>query len=352
MKKFELCFNVTDREKADNVKKYSVLIPDLLEVAEPEFGFDNDNALKYYLLYDFLPKSVMARFIVKRNKEIKNNLRWRTGVVLENKAFKSTAVVKVDERDKKIHIDVSGEMKRDMFAALRHTFKEINDSFEKLTVQEMVPLTDDKTVAVPYNELLGLAKMGVHEYKSGALMKTYDINRLLDVFVSPGDRKKDSDKIIKVEGDLHLNFNQLQNLQNKLEATQNTEVKQETNVDIDIDIDINIDIKVELPALQESFEQLKELLLEQSSLPQIKEKLQTLEDSLDTLHPGCKKEQMTGPMNKLGRFLNKLGEKNSKYGDLLKGAANGIEHAQNLGKSYNNVAQWLAMPQIPELLLK
>ncbi|MCP4148865.1 MAG: hypothetical protein GY757_14055, partial [bacterium] len=71
-------------------------------MAEPEFDFDYDKALKYYLHYDFLPRSVMARFIVKRNKEIKNRLRWRTGVVLENRDLKSTAVVKVDERDKKL----------------------------------------------------------------------------------------------------------------------------------------------------------------------------------------------------------------------------------------------------------
>ncbi|MCP4149703.1 MAG: hypothetical protein GY757_18295, partial [bacterium] len=147
MKKFELCYNMG---------KGTVLIPDLLDVAEPESEFDYDNSLKYYLLYDFLPKSVMARFIVKRNKEIKNSLRWRTGVVLENKVLKSTAVVKVDERDKKILIDVAGDLKRDWFAVLRHTFKEINDSFEKLDVKEMVPLPDklpdNKTIAVPYNE--------------------------------------------------------------------------------------------------------------------------------------------------------------------------------------------------------
>ncbi|MCP4153432.1 MAG: hypothetical protein GY757_37235, partial [bacterium] len=139
MKKFELCYNVD---------KNTVLLPDLLEVAEPDFEFDDSNCLKFYLSYDFLPKSVMARFIVKRSKEIKNNLRWRSGVVLENKSLDSTAVVKVDERDKKILILVSGTMKRDWFAVLRHTFKEINGSFEKLDVDEMVPLPGNTNAAV------------------------------------------------------------------------------------------------------------------------------------------------------------------------------------------------------------
>ncbi|MCP4150451.1 MAG: hypothetical protein GY757_22070, partial [bacterium] len=263
MKKFELCYNVTSPEKADNSKNGTVLIPDLLEVAEPDFQFDKTNALKYYLLYDFLPKSVMARFIVKRNKEIKNNLRWRTGVVLENKAFKSTAVVKVDERDKKILIDVSGEMKRDMFAVLRHTFKEINDSFEKLAVKEMVPLpdTENKNVAVSYDELTGYELEGRDEYFSGVERKSYSIKQLLNGIVSESERKMEYSKNSKGEGNIILNV--LQKQENNQVVTQNTavDVKQETNVDIDIDI--AIDINVELPALQDNFEQLKELLLEQ-----------------------------------------------------------------------------------------
>ncbi len=130
MKKFELCYNVD---------KNTVLLPDLLEVAEPEFQFDESNCLKFYLSYDFLPQSVMARFIVKRSKEIKNNLRWRSSVVLENKSYNSTAVIKADAREKKIRIDVAGDLKRDWFAVLRDTFKEIHGSFEKLDVEEMVP---------------------------------------------------------------------------------------------------------------------------------------------------------------------------------------------------------------------
>ncbi|MCP4148263.1 MAG: hypothetical protein GY757_10985, partial [bacterium] len=363
MKKFELCYSVENVANVANVANMkpaaiaqkaadaghvtggTVLIPDLLEVAEPEFQFDYDNSLKYVLQYDFLPKSVMARFIVKRHREIKENLRWRTGVVLENKTFNSTAVVKADEGDKKILIDVTGNMKRDMFAGLRLTFNEINDSFEKLDVKEMVPLTDDKSVAVPYNELLGLVEMGVAQYKSGALRKTYDINRLLDVFVSPGDRKKDSDRIIKVEGDLHLNLNQSQNLDNIV--TQITDVKQDVNVDIDVDIDI--DINIELPALQADFEALKELMLAQN--PHLQNKLQAIEDTLDKIHAGSKKEEMNTPMNKLFRFLKKLGTEDSEYRTLIDGAEKGVEYAQKLGKGYNKVAQYTGMPQIPNFLL-
>ncbi|MCP4622950.1 MAG: hypothetical protein GY850_05405, partial [bacterium] len=76
MKKFELCYNL-DKE--------TVLVPQLLTVVEPDFHFDYDAALKFALQYDdFLPLSIMPRFIVKRHPDIKGELRWRTGVVLEN----------------------------------------------------------------------------------------------------------------------------------------------------------------------------------------------------------------------------------------------------------------------------
>ncbi|MCP4150473.1 MAG: hypothetical protein GY757_22185, partial [bacterium] len=347
MKKFHLCYSV---------KGGTVLIPDLLDVAEPEFAFDYDNALSYFLIYDFLPKSVMARFIVTRNKEIKNNLRWRTGVVLENKAFKSTAVVKVDERDKKILIDVAGEQKRDMFTVLRHTFHEINAGFEKLAVKEMVPLTPDKSAAVPYDELTGYEQMGRDEYVAGVLKKTFSIKQLLNGVVSEAERqleyRKEFMKLPKTDGDIYMKFEQkqlaLQKQENKQEVTQKLDV--DVDVKQEVNVDIAIDIEVELPAIQENFEELKYLLLAKD--PGLKYRLKEIGDCWDKIHPGGKKEALTEPMTKLGRFLKKLGDENSDYRKLISGAGKGLQYAQKLGKAYNNVAQWLALPQIPGVLLK
>ncbi|MCP4148337.1 MAG: hypothetical protein GY757_11355, partial [bacterium] len=315
--------------------------------------FDYDNALKYYLLYDFLPRSVMARFIVKRNKEIKNNLRWRTGVVLENRDFKSTAVGKVDERDKKILIDVSGVMKRDWFAVLRHTFKEINNSFEKLAVQEMVPLPekgpDNEIIGVPYKELTGFEQMGRDEFVSGKLKKIFSIKQLLNGIVSEIERKEEYMKVSKRDGgDTFVKIEQ--NMLSVQKQENNQVVKQKVDVDVKQEVNVAIDIKVELPAIQENFADLKKLLVNQNA--GLRDELKELEDSLDNLHPAGNKESMTGPMNKLFRFLKKLGDEDSEYGKLIAGAEKGVQYAQKLGKGYNNVAQWLALPQIPDLLLK
>ena len=65
MKKFELSYDL------DNS---TVLLPALLEIQEPNFEFDYEGALKFIIDYDFLPPSVMPRFIVKMNRDIKDDL--------------------------------------------------------------------------------------------------------------------------------------------------------------------------------------------------------------------------------------------------------------------------------------
>ncbi|MCP4151325.1 MAG: hypothetical protein GY757_26510, partial [bacterium] len=271
MRKFELCYNVGN---VDNVDTNAVLIPDLLNVAEPEFDFDYENCLNFYLQYDVLLKSIMARFIVKRNKEIKNDLRWRTGVVLENKSLNATAVVKADVRDKKILIHVSGALKRDWFAVLRHTFREIHDGFEYLVVKEMVPLpdkpADNKPLALEYDELISLECMGISVLPVGKLNKNYDIKQLLNGVVSESDRKAEQMERAKTGVNTYI--------------AKNLTVIHKANINQETTIDIKVDINIELPALQGDFDELKKLLVKQDA--GLREELKELGDYLDSVHPG------------------------------------------------------------------
>jgi internalin A len=195
MKKFELCYEI-DKE--------TVLLPDLLEVQEPEFDFYYAGALKFVIDYDFLPRSIMPRFIVKMHKDITSELRWRTGVVLEDKAFHSTAVIKADERDEKIYIYVNGEQRRDYFSTIRKTFRDINDSFEKLEAKEMVPLPDNDEITIEYEELIGYEQMGKDDYTVGKLRKTYSVNELLNGVVSEEEREEEHMIIAKNGGNVYV----------------------------------------------------------------------------------------------------------------------------------------------------
>lgn len=170
MKKFELCYKIDDS---------TVLIPDLLEVQQPKFEFDFENRLQFYFNYDFLPRSVMPRFIVRMHKDIKENLRWRTGVVLEDIDFRTTAVVISDDEARKIHVYVSGEQCRDYFSVILFTFREINSSFQQLKVVERVPMPDNPDISVSYNHLVNLKLKGIEKYIPEGSEVEYNVKKLL-----------------------------------------------------------------------------------------------------------------------------------------------------------------------------
>jgi small GTP-binding protein len=171
MKKFELCYEL-DAEQ--------VLIPDLLEVSEPSFDFPIEGALRFVLHYaDFLPPSIMPRFIVKRHHEIKNGLRWRDGVVLENAVLESTAVVRADNETRRIHIAVSGAQPKVYLALIWLSLREINADFEHLKVSERVPLPDEPSITVEYDTLLNNLEQGIERFVPEGSKKACSVRDLL-----------------------------------------------------------------------------------------------------------------------------------------------------------------------------
>lgn len=187
MQKFELCYEV-DGE--------TILIPDLLVVGEPRFEFDRDTALKFQVAYDFLPRSVLPRFIVKMHNDVKDQLHWRTGVVLEDKNFGCTALIKSDNEEKKIHIYVQGEQKRDYFSILRKTLMDINNSFEKLGYTERVPLPEEPGIAVEYRHLLQLQAKKIKTFIPEGSETLYDVKELIGSTYLEKESKKESKKDI------------------------------------------------------------------------------------------------------------------------------------------------------------
>jgi small GTP-binding protein len=184
MKKFELCYELPDEE---------VLIPQLLGVAEPFFPFDDTAALRFELRYeDFFPPSIMPRFIVKRHHEIKDKLRWRTGVVLANPMLEATAVVRADNEAKRIQIMVTGKERKVFLALIWLTFRELHAGFEGLKVSERLPLPDNLTVSVDYKSLLNNLEQGVKRFVPEGTNKAYSVKELLTgVHIeSAGDQEK------------------------------------------------------------------------------------------------------------------------------------------------------------------
>ncbi|WP_339137475.1 MAG: COR domain-containing protein [Candidatus Electrothrix sp. GW3-4] len=164
-----------------------VLIPQLLDSVEPEFTFDDEKSLRFVLDYDdFLPQSIMSRFIVKRHRDLKDGLCWRTGIVLENKAFQATAVVRADKAANRIDIAVIGAQRKVYLALIRLSFQEINETFEKLRVTERIPMPDNPKCSAAYTTLITYLENGLESYIPEGSDKIYKINALLKS-VQPDD---------------------------------------------------------------------------------------------------------------------------------------------------------------------
>jgi hypothetical protein len=194
MKKFELCYEL-DRER--------VLIPQLLGVVEPNFSFGDQGSLRFILYYpDFLPLSILPRFMVKRHKHIKDSLRWRTGMVLEDKEHGSQAVVKADYEKQRIHIRVNGPHRKEYLHFLWYSFREINASFEKLRVSERIPMPDDPAVTADYQTLLDNVEDGIERYRPDGAKRAYNVHELLGLIEpSREDEQTELLRMIKAQLD-------------------------------------------------------------------------------------------------------------------------------------------------------
>ncbi len=331
MQKFELCYAIDAKR---------VLVPDLLEVQQPEFDFDYDGCLRFVFEYDFQPRSVMPRFIVRMHANIKGELRWRTGVVLEDEGFHSTAVVKGDETDKRIYVYVSGEQKRDYFSVIRKAFRDINDSFERLEVRELVPLPDNTEVSVEYEELIGheLGRKG--EIFVGKLRKGYSVAALLDGIEKPDERAERYERESR-KGDVHIHFDQ--------DIVQKTETT--------VDVDVKVEIRNEITGLVNTLGNMKEDMLDEvddAERVKLEKEMGRVEDAIEKVGRMGRKEEVKSSraMDRLKRFIDKMDDASTRAGKAIRAIENGVGYGQDLAKYYNKIAQWCGLPVVPDAFLK
>ena len=141
--KFELCYELPPL----GGQRQGYIAPQLLPVDEIayEWRTDKDN-LRFEYRYDFMPKGILSRFIVKRHREIvqatdpqgkPKQVHWRYGVLLE---WENTrALVRERYFERKITIVLEGDNKIGFLAIIRRTIEEIHGDFHNLAVHEMVP---------------------------------------------------------------------------------------------------------------------------------------------------------------------------------------------------------------------
>ncbi len=343
MLNFELCYEI------ENTQTY--IIPELLPekpTSDKEFWGDEHlrekGLIHFEHRYDFMPKGIISRLIVRMNKYIYKKQQWKSGVILQIGNCCAELIEYIN--DKKLKIRISGPDRLEALAVIRNIVYELHITFENLKSHEMVPCNCEECLKLvepnffDYDELKQYKDEGLNTIRCriGNIKDVNVLGLISDVFVTEDFDKLD--QILKEKG-IVLKINQI--------VKQNNVQKQEVKLKTSQVVKVSIDIKVDLPAIQNGFAELKGTMSDFD--PKLKDELNRIEDSLDEVSAEDDKKELKKSLNKLGRFLKKIDDENSDFHKAVKGAKNAIEMAQKVGKIYNKFAQWLALPQVPDLFL-
>ncbi len=94
---------------------------------------------------------------------------------------------KADVEARRINIWVQGDTPREYLHYLRYLLTDINSSFEKLKIRELVPMPDDEHITADYATLLEYAKNNIEKYIPTDATKVYSVHELLGL-VQPKDK--------------------------------------------------------------------------------------------------------------------------------------------------------------------
>lgn len=170
MKQFEICFEI-DQDR--------LLIPDLLPREQPDIPATSGRDSHLIIIFDFLPLSVFHRVVVRLRTDIKDNLLWRTGVVLFDPTLETVAVVRIDQEGSRLSILTSGKRKREYLAIVRWITRNAIKVSGRIAAIEYIRLPGDIEYLVPYAKLTGLRDKGIDQYPHEISDQVFSIADLL-----------------------------------------------------------------------------------------------------------------------------------------------------------------------------
>ena len=120
MKKFELCYEI-------DCEQY--LVPSLLPEDLPnDFEWDKSNNITLHYEYDFMPKGIISRLIVRLHHLIaKDKLLWREGVIFE---YQGATVWLTKFANKRIELYAKGYKPSSLITIITNEIDEINSKYQ------------------------------------------------------------------------------------------------------------------------------------------------------------------------------------------------------------------------------
>ncbi len=148
MKEFELCYELENKENA-------YIAPQLLPKEVPDhYTWDKTENIQLRYQYDFIPKGLFSKFIVRIHHFIKDTSQlWKYGTILVDADGDTIAeVIEILYRNE-ITIKVRGTDPKGFLAILKNELDRLNKSYKNLKVKTLVPcncITCNKDNTEPY----------------------------------------------------------------------------------------------------------------------------------------------------------------------------------------------------------
>jgi hypothetical protein len=109
MKKFELCFQLSDTEK--------FIIPELLNTNKPQIEWDDTDNLQFTYCYEFMPAGIITRFIVRTHNYNTTEIYWKNGLILSREG--THALIISEPLNRRIKIKIKGNEKQALLSIIR-----------------------------------------------------------------------------------------------------------------------------------------------------------------------------------------------------------------------------------------
>lgn len=180
MHKFQMCFTV-------GIGKDHLLFPASLPDNQPEYAWDEKQNLIFEYRYNFLPKSIFPRFIVRMQSYVEGDLLWRTGIVLYGEETRTEIIE--DRKEKRIRIRIVGKSDTKMLFMVRNKFAEIHQQFSNLAVKELLPCNCDtckggeQAYFFDYQFLLKIKEKGITDVLCEKSIERISVNGLMREFL-------------------------------------------------------------------------------------------------------------------------------------------------------------------------
>ncbi len=184
MMRFKLCYPIPNRPN-------NYIAPQLLDINQPDYNWDENNNLILRYEYEFMPKGIITRFIVETHPWIeqpelvwKSGIVWRSGVVLNKDQTRAEIIENYNQRE--IKIRVAGNRKKELLAVVTHELEKIHKSFERLQYQTLVPCNCQKCeesqnpYTYPLNELREFVEDRAYQIQCRKSRQMVDVRGLID----------------------------------------------------------------------------------------------------------------------------------------------------------------------------